>query len=81
MTTRDDAGAGLDACAELNDSDLGWMDALDGVGLEPAAPNSDEFLRPPPAKKKKHAARRPARPLAPPGVSLAPEERARLEKE
>lgn len=81
MTTRDDAGAGLDACAELNDSDLGWMDALDGVGLEPALPNSDEFSRPPPAKKKKHAARRPARPLAPPGVSLAPEERARLEKE
>ena len=80
MTTRDDAGAGLDACAELNDSDLGWMDALDGVGLEPAASNGDE-LRPPPAKKKKHAARRPARPLAPPGVSLAPEERARLEKE
>ena len=80
MTTRDDAGAGLDACAELNDSDLGWMDALDGVGAEPAASNGDE-LRPPPAKKKKHAARRPARPLAPPGVSLAPEERARLEKE
>ena len=80
MNTRDDAGAGLDACAELNDSDLGWMDALDGVGAEPAASNGDE-LRPPPAKKKKHAARRPARPLAPPGVSLAPEERARLEKE
>ena len=60
---------------------MGWMDALDGVGLEPAAPNCDECSRPPPAKKKKHAARRPARPLAPPGVSLAPEERARLEKE
>ena len=41
MNSRDDAGAGLDACAELNDSDLGWMDALDGVGVEPAALNGN----------------------------------------
>ena len=73
----------------------GYLPAVDDAGPPPpcvAAPRpvakrtgyhpaADDAAGPPPPKRTKPAARTPARPLAPPGVRLAPEERARIEKE
>ena len=90
MASREGADLGADLVGELRDDDLGWMDTLDAVGAaapRPVAkrtgyhPAADDAAGPPPPKRTKPAARTPARPLAPPGVRLAPEERARLEKE